>query len=87
MTWSLLIYNLFVQLGMPVVREVCVQWLVEIAECISQNPQFIVSSFVCSGIFVAIDGTEFSVTEDSSDVVDAKNTGDSDSELRVRCTR
>lgn len=66
------------------VREVCARWLVEIAEYISDNPQFIVSSFVLSGISVAIDSREFSVTENFSDV-DAKNTGDSDSELRVRC--
>ena len=69
-----------VQLGMPVMKEVCAHWLVEMAEYVSDNSQFIVSGFVRSGISLAIDGTEFSVTEDSSDVVDAENTGDSDSE-------
>ena len=65
---------------MPVMKEVCAQWLVEIAECISDNPQFIVSGFVLSGISAAIEGTECSVTDDCSDMVDTDNRGDSDSE-------
>ena len=61
-------------------KEVCAQWLVEMAEYISDNPRFIVSGLMHSGISAAIDGTECSVTKDSSNVVDAENTGDSDSE-------
>ena len=70
----------YVQLEMPVMKEVSAQWFVEMAEYIIDNPQFIVSSFVHSRISAAIDGTKICVSQDCSDVVDAENTGDSDSE-------
>ncbi len=52
-----------IELGMPVLKEIGVQWLVGMAEYVSNNPQFIVNGFVRSGITSAIDD----VNEDSSD--------------------
>ena len=57
-----------VQLGMPMIKEVSAQWLVKMAEYISNNPQLIVSGVVCSGISWPIDDVEDSANEDYSDV-------------------
>ena len=37
-----------ISLGMPTLKEIRAQWLVEMAEYISENPQFIVNGFICS---------------------------------------
>ena len=37
-----------ISLGMPTLKEIGAQWLVEMAEYISENPQFIVNGFICS---------------------------------------
>ena len=47
-----------IQLGMQVMKDVGAKWLVELADNISNNPQFLVNGFIHSGITGAIDGTE-----------------------------
>ena len=47
-----------IQLGMQVIKEVGAKWLVELADFISNNPQFLVNGFIHSGITGAIDGIE-----------------------------
>lgn len=45
-------------LCMAAVKELSVQWLVEMAEYIANNPQFIVNGFQHAGIPSALDGSE-----------------------------
>ena len=46
-----------ISLGMPTLKEIGAQWLVEMAEYISENPQFIVNGFhMLSGITRASGG-------------------------------
>ena len=44
-----------IDLGMPVMKEIGAKWLVEMADHISNNPQFIVNGFLRSGITGAVD--------------------------------
>ena len=44
-----------INLGMPILK-FSAKWLVGMVEYITNNPQFIVNGFICSGIFSAIDG-------------------------------
>lgn len=54
---------------MPVMKEVSesAKWLVDIVECISDNPQLIVSGFLRSGITGAFDGNLDDIQEEESD--------------------
>ena len=52
---SQLSYN---HLCMATVKELSVQWLVEMAEYIANNPQFIVNGFRYAGIPSVLDGSE-----------------------------
>jgi len=69
---------------MPVLKEVLANELVGMAEYITNNPQFIVNGFICSGISSAIDGVGDmgSVSEDSStedlDSADSEDCEESD---------
>jgi len=45
-----------VDLNITVMKEIGVQWLVDMAEYISGNPQFIVNGFLHCGITAALDG-------------------------------
>jgi hypothetical protein len=45
-----------INLGLPALREVGAKWLVNMAEYIARNPQFIVNSFIKSGITGALNG-------------------------------
>ena len=47
-----------IELGMPLLKEVGAKWLVEMAEYISDNPQFVVHGFIQSGISGAIEGQD-----------------------------
>ncbi len=53
----------------PSTRNACpvigAKWLVEMAEYISDNPQFIINGFVRSGITGAIDGVEDETESDN----------------------
>ena len=45
-----------VDLGMAAMKEITDQWLVNMADYITNNPQFIVNGFIHSGISKALDG-------------------------------
>ena len=53
-----------IDLSMAVVKELSAHWLVEMAEYIVNNPQFIMSGFHCSGITIALDGVKNVVRDD-----------------------
>ena len=52
---------------MPVLKQVGAQWLVDMAEYLSNNPQIITNGFIKTGIAAALDGfrEEGVVTTDS----------------------
>lgn len=54
-----------INLGLPALKEIGAQWLVDMASYISDNPQFIVNGFRHSGIIPTLNGQE--VTEESKD--------------------
>ena len=57
-----------VDLSIPVMKEIREQWLVDMAEYISGNPQFIVNGFLQCGITAALDVKSPDVEiEDASD--------------------
>ena len=47
-----------INLGLPLLKELGAEWLVEMFHYISDNPQFITSGFICSGISHALDEQE-----------------------------
>ena len=76
-----------IDLGMPVLKEVSAKWLVGMIEHITENPQFIVNGFICSGISSAIDGvvdmgseSEDDGTEDFNSETDFEDSESSDNE-------
>ena len=56
-----------VNLCMAVVKELSTCWLVEMAEYIADNPQFIINDFQHPGISSALDGTKNLVHEHNAD--------------------
>lgn len=70
-----------INLSMPVIKNIGAKWIAEMAEYISNNPQFIVNGFNRSGITGAVDGTMEESDEDSEDDGNATDsTVSSDSE-------
>ena len=63
---------------MPVLKEVGAEWLVEMADYISDNPQFIVNGFVRSGIAGAADGEDDKTDNESSGSDDESPGSESD---------
>ena len=59
---------------MPVLKELGAKWLVEMADYVADNPQFIVNGFVWTGITTALDNQE----EDNDTIVCEDNKGDTD---------
>ena len=47
-----------INLGMPILKEIGAKWLVEMADYISDNPQFIINGFIRSRIAGAADGRQ-----------------------------
>ena len=45
-----------VDMGLPIMRELGAKWIEEMVKYISDNPQFVVRGFICSGISLALDG-------------------------------
>ena len=45
-----------VDFTLPIIRELCAKWIVEMTSYISDHPSIIVNGFICSGITGAIDG-------------------------------
>ena len=73
-----------INLGMPTLKEIGAQCLVEMAEYISDNPQFIVNGFIRSGITQASGGTENEMgTDIGSDGSDSDFSDLSDEELKI----
>ena len=73
-----------INLRMPTLKEIGAQWLVEMAEYISENLQFIVNSFIRSGITRASGGTENEMETDiGSDGSDSNFSDLSDEELEI----
>ena len=73
-----------INLGMPILKEIGAQWLVEMAEYISENPQFIVNGFIRSGITRASGGTENEMETDiGSDGSDSDFSDLSDEEFEI----
>lgn len=68
-----------VDLSMAAIKELSAQWLVEMAEYIVNNPQFVVNGFRRSGIPAALDGFE-SEEEDSSEDSDKLSEDEDDSD-------
>ena len=54
-------------LCMAVVKELSAHWLVEMAEYIADNPQFVVNGFQRPGISSALDGTKYLVHDGNAD--------------------
>ena len=71
-----------VDLSMQVVKEVGAKWLVDMAEFISENPQFVVNVFIKSEITGALDQIADSDEEDTSldDTSDYDSFTDTDSD-------
>lgn len=67
-----------VNLCMAAIKELTAEWLVDMADYIADNPQFIVNGFLCAGIFNALDGEE-TCEESDNDRLD--NNSDSDSDM------
>ena len=55
-------------------RELNARWLVEMAEYISDNPQFIVNGFIRAGISEPLDGCEDVILVENSDSCSAQST-------------
>jgi len=49
-----------VELSMAVMKEIGAKWLVDMADYISNNPNFIVNGFLHAGIYQALDGKTIS---------------------------
>lgn len=54
-----------IDLGMPIMKELGAKWLVEMADYIAENPQFIVNGFIRSGITPALDRRGLEESSDS----------------------
>ena len=72
-----------INLCFPAVKELSAKWLVEMADYISDNPQFIVNGFRRAGISEALDGYRFEEDSeehlsDTSDYVEGFFSSDSD---------
>ena len=65
---------------MAVMKEIGSKWLVDAADYISNNPQFIVNGFVRAGITSALDGNTTSVPDCDVDTTSEESDGDDDEE-------
>ena len=70
-----------IDLSLQVLKEVGAKWLVEMADYISSNPQFIVNSFIQSGITDALTGTYSNSDDlDGLENTDVESSSDSEDE-------
>ena len=67
-----------VNLSMPVLKQVGEQWLVELTEYQSNNPQKITNGFINTGIAAALNGIE----EESVPTTDSERFSSDDSEIQ-----
>lgn len=66
-----------INLGLPALKELGAKWLVNMAEYITRNPQFIVNGFIKSGITGALDGV-YDVENDTQSINLGSEDDDSD---------
>ena len=52
-----------ISLGLPLLKELGAKWLVEMADYIMDNPQFIINGFLHAGISKVLDKKELLETE------------------------
>lgn len=69
-----------VDLRLAILKELGAKWLVEMSEYISNNPQFITSGFIRSGITAALDGKEPEDDEELLPEDEFTDSSDSDSD-------
>ena len=71
-----------VDLSLPVMKELCAKWILEMFEYISVNPQMMVKGFVQAGISKALDEEPSSADSitDLDDVTSEQDTSESSSE-------
>ncbi len=69
-----------INLGMPVLKHIGAKWLVEMAEYISDNPQFIANGFIRSRIPGAIEGIEDKTESHSNSTSDEDSSDPSEEE-------
>ena len=69
-----------INLGLPVLKEVAAKWLVNTAEYITENPQFIVNDFIRSGIAGALDACYDEECDEQSTEDDSDNNSDTNEE-------
>ena len=55
-------------------RELSARWLVEMAEYISDNPQFIINGFIRAGISESLDGCKDVILVENGDSSSTKST-------------
>ena len=69
-----------IKMGLPIMRELGAKWMVQMAEYLSDNPQFIVNGFIRSGISKALDGYDDRDSEESDQDSECEELSDEDSE-------
>ena len=74
-----------VDLFMAAIKELSAQWLVEMAEYIASNSQFVVNGFRRSGIPAALDGLESEEEEDSGEDSDKLSEDEDNSDDDFSC--
>ena len=68
-------------LSMQVIKHISAEWLVNMAEYISRNPQFVVHGFLKSGITGTLDGVMEDLAEgDNPDLIEGDDPEDAESE-------
>ena len=67
-------------ISLPVIKELGTKWMVETAEYISENPQFITNGFIQAGIAGALDGVEEEAIKMNEDQADYEEDSEEDIE-------
>ena len=67
-------------ISLPVIKELGTKWMVETAEYISENPQFITNGFIQAGIAGALDGVEEEAIKMNEDEADYEEDSEEDIE-------
>ena len=69
-----------IDLGLPALKEIGAKWLVDMADYISENPQFIVNGFIHSGITGALVGLSETDSEDKQETDSEQDSDESEDE-------
>ena len=68
-----------INLGMPVLKELSVKWMVEMSEYSYENPQIIINGFVKAGVAGALEGSIDCGTEEENGREDKSESEEYDS--------